>query len=140
MWTPVIVGTVVTFLAIPTYFVMVNWLGFEGVAVTSVVTLGVYTATLFGIWYWPTDARPGLSEVLLNAGRAIPLAVPAAFAAGGAAWLITTNFPGPAGLTALIALIIGLATFAAVVIGLGSLLYDWLWRRSSRSEEVHSFQ
>ncbi|MEN8238226.1 MAG: murein biosynthesis integral membrane protein MurJ [Actinomycetota bacterium] len=126
MWTPVLVGTAITFLAIPTYFIAVNSIGFQGVAIASVLTLGLYTSVLLGIWYWPADARPGLSRVLLTAGRAIPLAVPAAFAAFGTAWLITERLPGPAGVTAVIALAVGAAAYSAVVIVLGSLLHDWL--------------
>ena len=132
MWTPVLVGTAITFLAVPAYFIAVNTIGFQGVAIASVLTLGLYTSVLLGIWYWPTDARPGLGNVMSNAGRAIPLAVPASFAASGAAWLITNRMPGPTGLAALVALIIGAAVYAALALGIGSLLYDWLWRRSSR--------
>jgi putative peptidoglycan lipid II flippase len=132
MWTPVLVGTAITFFAIPTYFLAVHFLELQGVAIASVLTLGIYTSVLLGIWYWPSDARSGLANVLSNAGRAIPLAVPAAFAAGGVAWLITNNMPGPTGLAALVALIIGAAVYAALALGIGALLYDWLWRRSSR--------
>jgi putative peptidoglycan lipid II flippase len=132
MWTPVLVGTAITFLAVPAYFIAVNTIGFQGVAIASVLTLGLYTSVLLGIWYWPTDARPGLGNVMSSAGRAIPLAVPASFAASGAAWLITNRMPGPTGLAALVALIIGAAVYAALALGIGSLLYDWLWRRSSQ--------
>ena len=131
MWTPVLVGTAITFLAIPTYFFAVDRFGFQGVAIASVLTLGLYTSILLGIWYSPTVARPGLSNVLSNAGRAIPLAVPAAFGAAAVAWIITDKMPGPTGLTALVALIIGAAVYMVLTLGIGSLLYDWLWRRTS---------
>jgi putative peptidoglycan lipid II flippase len=134
MWTPVLVGTAITLLAIPTYFIAVNTIGFQGVAIASVLTLGLYTSVLLAIWYWPSDVRPGLGNVLSNAGRAIPLAVPASFAAGGVAWLITDKMPGPAGLAALVALIIGAAVYAALAVGIGSVLYDWLWRSADSQE------
>ena len=132
MWTPVLVGTAITVLAVPAYFVAVETIGFEGVAITSVLTLGLYTAVLIAIWYWPADARSGLREVVSDAGRAIPLAVPASFAAAGIAWLITDKLPGPAGLAALVALIIGAIVYAGLALGIGSALYDWLWRSANR--------
>jgi putative peptidoglycan lipid II flippase len=130
MWTPVLVGTAITFVAIPAYFVAVAAIGFQGVALTSVITLGLYTAVLIAIWYYPRDARPGLGNVLSYAGRAIPLAIPASFAAAGTSWLITQNMPGPVGLAALVALIIGAMVYAVMALGIGSVLYDWLWKRS----------
>ncbi len=136
MWTPVIVGTVTTFLAVPLYFVMVEAFGFQGVAITSVLTLGAYTAVLFAIWYRPSDARRGLPGVLEGAGRAIPLAVPAAVASSAAAWMISTGLSGPPGVAAVIALIVGSITYAAVTIGIGSLLYDWLWILADRERTV----
>jgi putative peptidoglycan lipid II flippase len=136
MWTPVLAGTAITVLAVPTYFFAVDLLGFQGVAIASVLTLGTYTAVLLAIWYWPADARRGLANVLSNAGRAIPIAVPAAFAAGGVSWLITQNMPGPAGLAALAAITLGALTYGAVTIGLGSALYDWLWRAADARQRT----
>ena len=69
--------------------------------------------------------------MISDAGRAIPVAVPASFAAAGIAWLITDKLPGPDGLTALIALIIGAVVYAGLALGIGSALYVWLWRRSA---------
>lgn len=129
MWTPVIVGTAITILAIPTYFAMETWLGIQGVALASVVSLLAYTLVLAGIWYRPDDTREGLHAVLTSAGRAIPLAVPAAGIAGAVSWAIVTGITGSPWLAALIALVVGGLLYAAVVFGIGSLLYDWLWSR-----------
>jgi putative peptidoglycan lipid II flippase len=126
MWTPVIVGTAITILAVPMYFVMHEAFGIEGVAITSVITLGAYTVVLMGVWYKPADARAGLRPMLEGAGRAIPLAIPAAFAAGAVAWAISTGIQGSPTVSAIIALLVAIAVYAGVVIGLGSLLYDWL--------------
>jgi putative peptidoglycan lipid II flippase len=134
MWTPVLVGTVLTFLAIPTYFLAVHFLELQGVAIASVLTLGLYTSVLLGIWYWPADARSGLVSVMSDAGRAIPLAVPASFGAAGVSWLITNRMPGPTGLAALVALTIGAVVYAGVALGIGSLLYDWLWRSADKRQ------
>ncbi|MCL1594607.1 MAG: murein biosynthesis integral membrane protein MurJ [Actinomycetia bacterium] len=129
MWTPVIIGTVVTFFAVPTYAVMVNAFGFRGVAITSVLTLGIYTAVLFAVWYRPTDARSGFATVIRSAGRAIPLVVPAAFAASGVSWMISTGIAGAPLISAIIALVAGGAVYVGVVIGIGSTLNDWLHER-----------
>lgn len=126
MWTPVIAGTAITILAVPLYFQMQSAFGIEGVAITSVLTLGVYTVVLMAIWYRPPDARKGLPAMLEGAGRAIPLAVPASFAAGATAWAISTGIQGSAFMAATLALIVGAAVYIAVVIGIGGLLYDML--------------
>ena len=126
MWTPAIVGTATTVLAVPLYFVMHSAFGIEGVAATSVLTLGVYTVVLMGIWYRPADTRDGLRQVLQSAGRAIPLAVPAAFVAGAASWAVATGIQGSPFVAAILALVISAGVYAGVVLGLGSLLHDWL--------------
>jgi putative peptidoglycan lipid II flippase len=132
MWTPVIVGTAVTVVAIPLYFLLQSRLGAEGVALASVVSLSIYTASLAAIWYRPLDSRPGLRAVLTSAGRSIPLAVPAAFAAAGVSWAITTGISGSPWMAALAGLVVGAAVFAAVALGIGGLLYDWLSARRTR--------
>ncbi|GMR01987.1 MAG: murein biosynthesis integral membrane protein MurJ [Acidimicrobiia bacterium] len=126
MWTPVIVGTATTILAVPLYFVMQSSFGIEGVAITSVLTLGAYTAVLMGIWYRPPDARVGLRSMLEGAGRAIPLAVPAAFTAGAVSWAISTGIQGSPLISATLALLVGGAVYTAVALGIGALLYDRL--------------
>ena len=136
MWTPVIVGTAVTILAVPLYFVMHSAFGIEGVAITSVLTLGVYTAVLMGVWYRPADARAGLGPMLKGAGRAIPLAVPAAFASGAVAWAISTGIEGSPLISATLALVVGGVVYAGVVLGIGSLLYDLLRRRTTDERQL----
>lgn len=133
MWTPVIVGTAITFIVVPVYFVAVNALGSQGVALTSVVSLASYTGVLFWIWYRPMDARSGFFEVVMNAGRAIPLVVPASLAAGAVSWLVLNGISGSRLIAALIALTAGTAMYATVVLGVGALLYDLLWKRERRN-------
>lgn len=129
MWTPVLAGTAITFVAIPSYFYMQDRFGIRGIAATSVVMLGVYTAILCAIWYWPADARAGLGSVASSAGRAIPLAVPAALISSAVAWAIATGIAGAPAISALIALLVGAAVYVAVSLGIGNVLYDWLSRR-----------
>lgn len=128
MWTPVIVGTVTTIIAIPTYYAMQATLGAEGVALTSVLSLAAYTATLGTIWYRPRDTRPGLRTVIESAGRAIPLAVPASLVAAAVSWAIATGITGAPTIAAAIAVVVGAAVYAAMALGIGSFLYDWLSR------------
>ena len=130
MWTPVIVGTAITLLAIPGYFVAQSALGLRGVALASVLSLGLYTGVLAGIWYRPRDARNGGRRVLADVGRAIPLAVPASLAAGAASWAIWSRFTSSPTIAALAALVVGGLVYAAVALGIGSLLYDWLTART----------
>lgn len=132
MWTPVVVGTAVTAVAIPAYFFAERALGLDGVALASVGSLLVYTATLGVIWYRPADTRPGFARVVRTAGRSIPIVVPAGLAAATAAWFITTGIIGAPVITAAIALAVGTAVFAAVALGLGGVLYDWLTRANRR--------
>jgi putative peptidoglycan lipid II flippase len=129
MWTPVIVGTAATILAVPGYFVMQNAFGLQGVALASVLTLGAYTAVLLGIWYWPNDTRAGMMDVVRTAGRTIPLAIPASLVAGGVSWAIATGISGATWLAALISLVVGAGIYVTVALGIGATLNDWLWHR-----------
>lgn len=132
MWTPVIVGSIATLIAIPTYVVMQRSFGIEGVALASVIVLGLYTAALMVIWYRPPDTHAGVREVFTSAGRALPLVVPASFAAFGISWFIIGGLRGPLWIAALFALALGGLVFVGIVGSLGSALYDWLWAREER--------
>ncbi len=138
MWTPVIVGSVATAVAIPIYFLMEGSFGIEGVALASVVALGGYTAALLAIWYRPKDTREGMMSVARSAGRALPLAVPAGFAAFGVSWFVVSGLEGPTWIAALIGLALGLGVFAAVVVFAGSALYDALWFNANRRNHAHA--
>jgi peptidoglycan biosynthesis protein MviN/MurJ (putative lipid II flippase) len=130
MWTPVIVGSAITVIAIPAYFVLQASFGIEGVALGSVIALSAYTAALTAIWYHPADTREGLRTVLRSAGRAIPLAVPAGLAAFTASWFVTDLWSASGAIGALVAVTVGGLVYAGIVVGLGSSLYDALWRRA----------
>ncbi len=132
MWTPVIVGSIATVLAIPTYLVMQRSFGIEGVALASVIALGLYTAALMVIWYRPADTHAGVRAVFVSAGRALPLVVPASIAAFGVSWFIIGGLRGPLWIAALFALALGSLVFAGVVVSIGSGLYDWLWSNEKR--------
>lgn len=128
MWTPVLVGSGITILAIPGYFVAQEALGIEGVALASVLSLTLYTGILAAIWYRRPGAADGGRQVVETAGRAIPLAVPAAIATGLVSWAIWTGITGAPTIAAVAALVIGAAVYLGVSLGVGGLLYDWLSR------------
>ncbi|KAA3638882.1 MAG: murein biosynthesis integral membrane protein MurJ [Armatimonadetes bacterium] len=135
MWTPVLVGSVATVVAIPVYFAMEGSFGIEGVALASVIALAGYTAALLTIWYQPKDSREGLVSVLRSAGRALPLAVPAGFGAFAVSWFVITGLQGSVWVAALIGLVLGLGVFARLVAAIGSGLYDFLWANEKRRTE-----
>jgi putative peptidoglycan lipid II flippase len=128
MWTPVLVGTVATIVAIPIYFAAQDAFGIQGVALASVLTLGGYTAVLAGIWYAGRLGRKRMLSVIDSAGRSIPLVVAGSFGAFLVGWVISTNVPGTTTVTNLLASLAGGLTFAVIAVTLGALLYDWLAR------------
>ncbi|MCB1247499.1 MAG: murein biosynthesis integral membrane protein MurJ [Acidimicrobiia bacterium] len=130
MWTPVIVGTGATVVAIPLYWVLADRFGIEGVALASVISLTLFTITLCAIWYRPTDTRAGMRSVVRSAGRTIPLVVPAAILAGLVGWFIVAGLTGPAWVAAAFALALGGLIYGAVAVGIGGWLYDFLWARA----------
>jgi len=126
MWTPVLVGTGATILAIPIYFAAQDAFGIQGVALASFLTLGVYTAVLAGIWYAGRLGRKRLRTVIDSAGRSIPLVVAGSAGAFVVGWAVYSNVPGTTTVTNLLASLAGGLTFAAIALTLGALLYDWL--------------
>jgi len=126
MWTPVIVGTISTFVAVPLYFFLTETFGIRGVALASVLSLGLYTAVLMVLWYSGAAGRARLRTVLATAGRAIPLAVLGSGAAFLIGWAVTTNMPGPTTVVNLTAVLLGTAAFVAIAFSFGAFLYDIL--------------
>ncbi len=124
MWTPVIVGTVATVLAVPLFFILENRFGLEGVALASTLALGAYTAALGVIWYRGAATRRGLATVVEPVVRAVPVAVAASFSAYAVAIGVMSVF-GQSWLVALAAVVLGTLAFGAAAFGTGSLLLRW---------------
>jgi putative peptidoglycan lipid II flippase len=81
MWTPVIIGTTATAIAIPIYWWLNRALGLEGLALASTVGITVYTVILGAEWYRRTGTGE-LARVLRTLAANLPIA-----AGGGAlAW------------------------------------------------------
>ncbi len=122
MWTPVIVGTIAAVVAVPLYALLQERLGIEGVALSSVLTLGGYTLVLGYLWYSEPDHRNRVSNVLTGAIRSIPLALGGALAAIAVSWAIGEALP-TGFVAALLQVMGGSLAFAAVVFLAGGLLY-----------------
>jgi len=127
MWTPVVIGSAATLVAIPIYFALQDTYGLEGVALASVVSLSVYTATLIFVWYRDPANEGRLTTVTESALRAVPLAAIGGFAAWGAATVIG-NALGTSWLAALVQLIIATGVFVGSIFALGGLMYAWFGR------------
>lgn len=142
MWTPVLVGTAATIAAIPLYIIMQDSFGLRGVALASTLALAVYTGILAAVWYGEGDGTRRLRLLAAQVGRAVPLAVIGGLAAFGAASALITLFDftttSSVFVTALSVLIVlvGTAVFVAVAILLGSLLHDWLLRRTAPEQQA----
>lgn len=115
MWTPVVVGTATTVLAVPIYIAFKELMDIRGIALASTVSIALYTIALGVIWLDRTGSHvlAGLSQTV---GRAI---VPAVIA-GGAAWLVaelmSTVAAGFAG--AVLQVLLGGLAAGAVFLGL----------------------
>ncbi|MDH3236841.1 MAG: murein biosynthesis integral membrane protein MurJ [Alphaproteobacteria bacterium] len=125
MWTPVVVGTAMTVLAIPIYIVLQRGYGLDGVAMASVISLGLYAAALGWRWYAHPQVEGRFDRVVESAGRAVPLTVIGGAGAFGTAWSIEWLL-GAGFLATLVGAIAGGAVFASLALGLGTKLYDWL--------------
>jgi len=132
MWTPVIVGTVTTAIAIPLYLLLADEFGIRGVAVASVLSLLAYTSALALLWYRGADGHARLRQVLGTAGRAIPPTVLGAAAAFLIGWAVMTNLPGQTTIVSIAAILLGTAVFAGIAFSLGSFLYDILTAAARR--------
>ena len=135
MWTPVVVGSVATAAAVPIYWSLQRSFGLRGVAVASVLALGSYTIALTAIWYRKPEHTGRLLAILETASRAILPAFGGGLAAFGVSWLAMAIF-GAGFFAALIALLLGVAAFAAV--GLAVTLSMWtLLKRKQTPDTRH---
>ncbi len=139
MWTPVVVGTAATVAAVPLYIILQNSFGLRGVALASTLTLAIYTGILAAVWYDDADGSRRIRRLASDVGRAVPLAV----IGGGAAFAVAYGIDGlfafdemaslSKTLVSILIVVVGTIVFAAVAVGLGSLLHDWMMRPSRAS-------
>jgi putative peptidoglycan lipid II flippase len=82
MWTPVLIGTVGTVIAVPVWSALYNLSGVEGFAIASVAVMSGYALALLAAWGsdsgWPAVREVGISLLrgLVAAGAAVLLARP----------------------------------------------------------------
>jgi len=132
MWTPVLVGTGTTILAIPIYWRLQLSHGLPGVAVSGVLALSIYTIALAILWYRQPLNRGRLGTVLDTAGRAVVPSILGGFGAYSLA-RATTHFLGESFISALLSLIIGVLAFAITALVATTLM----WRIQSRTEATN---
>ena len=80
MWVPVVIGTVITVLTLPTMWYFVDRNGAPGVAGTSTLAIIVYTVAIAATWHL-TEARSGASDMVWFALKVSVVAVAAGVAA-----------------------------------------------------------
>lgn len=141
MWTPVVVGTAATIVAIPLYALLQNEFGIRGVALASTLALALYAGVLASVWYARSDAIR-LRLVLAETSRVIPLAVLGGFAAYtvalGVDEIVDISRLGslPTTVISVATVVLGTAVFFGVAILLGGIIYDWLTRRAIARGEM----
>ena len=128
MWTPVIVGSTATALALPLYWILERSFGLRGVAAASVLALGSYTVVLAAIWYRKPEHAGRLGRVLDTAGRSIVPAVGGGFGAFAASWGVL-QILGNGYFATLIALVLGSVAFAGVALAVTAAMFSLLARR-----------
>lgn len=125
MWTPVVVGSVATVFAVPVYWVLQRGFGLRGVAFASVLALGAYTVVLAAVWYRKPGHAGRLATVVDTAGRAVLPAAAGGFLAFAVSWA-SRQVLGESFVSALIAIVLGVAAFAgtalAVLLGMAAYL------------------
>jgi putative peptidoglycan lipid II flippase len=116
MWTPVLVGTAATVVAVPLYWGFQAGFGLRGVAAASLLALSAYTAALLAIWYRRPEHAGRWRRVLDSAGRALL----ASFAGGLTAFVLSSGVLAVLGdgfIAAALALVVATVGFAGAAIG-----------------------
>ena len=103
-----------------------------GVALASVLALGLYATVLALLWYRGSDGRARLRRVLAVAGRSVPPTVIGAIAAFLVGWAVMANLPLQTTVLSVVAILLGAAVFAGIAFSLGSFLYDILMAAARR--------
>lgn len=119
MWTPVLIGTVFSLIAIPVWLGLFDLIGLEGFALASTLIMIGYALGMLVAWGYDS----GWAAVRLLA-PAFLRGMSAAAVAGGVGWLLVDALIGDAALTPGGALLVGLvggSVTLAVYIGVSAL-------------------
>ncbi len=122
MWTPVLIGTTATLVALPLMVTLSDEerMGVIGLALASSLAVTGYAVALFLVWHQRTGFRD-TSGVLRTAARSLL----SASAAGLAGWKVADLILSETGLTfpgSLLAVLVGLLVVSGVYLGLSWLL------------------
>lgn len=117
MWIPVAIGTTVTVVSIPLFIVGALRLGAAGVALTSSVSVAVYTVAIAVGWH-RAEPGPGL-------GTAVGKVAAVTVAAGAAAWVSAQALAG-AGLAATSPVVLAVGAATALLVYLGGVRFSGL--------------
>jgi putative peptidoglycan lipid II flippase len=110
MWTPVVIGSVITAAVIPSMFYAVDRFGASGIAVVSTISIALYTVAIAAAWHWGHVRSEG-PEV----GRSLARTFASAAVAGGAAAVTLATTAGIARIwSSLFAGAIGAVAYIAV--------------------------
>lgn len=118
MWLPVGIGTGVTLISLPLYWVLASRFGAVGVAWASVASMALYTMAIAVAWHRQGHPAGGV-------GRTVARSAVAGAGAWGAAVLVSAGLTGgaPAATSAALwSLLLGTVVAAAVYVGLLALL------------------
>lgn len=119
MWTPVLIGTVFSLVAIPVWLGLYEWIGVEGFALASTLVMIGYALAMLVAW--------GYDSGWAAVGRLAPAfarGMIAAAAAGGVGWLLVDTLIGDEAMTFASALWVGLiggVTTLAAFLGVSAL-------------------
>jgi len=135
MWLPVVVGTAITIVALPTYYFAATSFAAVGVAATSTAVIAAYAIVMGWLWHREGSA----TEVARSAGQTLVAAVPAAAVAWGVARAVTGGEP-PDTSTGIVTLVAGgvlaAGAYWAVLRAMGSpelAAISKRWRRQKGS-------
>ncbi len=125
MWTPVVIGTVASVVAVPLFIVMQDRWGLLGVAGASSVILTLYTVALGVAWYRRVGEPGRVGPMLAGPLRSLPLVIAGSIAAYAVSWLVAATI-GDGWWAGLVVVLAGTAAFAAVAFAGGGVLHDRL--------------
>lgn len=137
MWTPVVVGTVFTVVAIPVWLGLYNLMGVEGFALASTLVMIGYALGMLVAWGYDSGWTP-----VRRLAPAFIRSMMSAGLAAGLGWLVANAMMGDDELTIMsglaVAVVAGITTLAAFL-GVSSLLRspemdEVLRRRASQRE------
>jgi putative peptidoglycan lipid II flippase len=123
MWTPVVIGTVASVVAVPLFILMQDRWGLLGVAGASSVILTLYTVVLGVAWYRRVGEPGRVGPMLAGPLRSLPLVIAGSLAAYAVSWLVASTI-GDGWWAGLVVVLAGTAAFAAVAFAGGSVLHD----------------